>query len=112
MYHANKSALFLIAFVIFVLVFVALYIWIPNDNAKPLKKEGQTFNNVLSLKGFIRNYQLVLKDKLFMYLIIGSSILLMGELSTSSYVSIRLKRNSKLYQCFMSQLMELKCIQF
>ena len=61
MYHANKSALFLIAFVIFVLVFVALYIWIPNDNAKPLNKEGQTFNNVLSLKGFLRNYQLVLK---------------------------------------------------
>ena len=100
MYHANKSALFLIAFVIFVLVFVALYIWIPNDNAKPLNKEGQTFNNVLSLKGFIRNYQLVLKDKLFMYLIIGSSILLMGELSTSSYVSIRLKKEFETLSMF------------
>ena len=100
MYHANKSALFLIAFVIFVLVFVALYIWIPNDNAKPLKKEGQTFDNVLSLKGFLRNYQLVLKDKLFMYLIIGSSILLMGELSTSSYVSIRLKKEFETLSMF------------
>ena len=100
MYHANKSALFLIAFVIFVLVFVALYIWIPNDNAKPLNKEGQTFNNVLSLKGFLRNYQLVLKDKLFMYLIIGSSILLMGELSTSSYVSIRLKKEFETLSMF------------
>ena len=73
---------------------------IPNDNAKPLKKEGQTFNNVLSLKGFIRNYQLVLKDKLFMYLIIGSSILLMGELSTSSYVSIRLKKEFETLSMF------------
>ena len=100
MYHANKSALFLIAFVIFVLVFVALYIWIPNDNAKPLKKEGQTFDNVLSLKGFLRNYQLVLKDKLFMYLIIGSSILLMCELSTSSYVSIRLKKEFETLSMF------------
>ncbi|ATN03819.1 MDR family MFS transporter [Staphylococcus capitis] len=100
MYHANKSALFLIAFVIFVLVFVALYIWIPNDNAKPLKKEGQNFDNVLSLKGFLRNYQLVLKDKLFMYLIIGSSILLMGELSTSSYVSIRLKKEFETLSMF------------
>ena len=50
-------------------------------------------NHTRSLKGFLHQYQIVLKDKIYMYLIIGSSILIMGELSTSSYISIRLNRN-------------------
>ena len=57
-------------------------------------------NHTRSLKGFLHQYQIVLKDKIYMYLIIGSSILIMGELSTSSYISIRLKQEFETISLF------------
>ncbi|MFW3612642.1 MDR family MFS transporter [Staphylococcus caprae] len=102
MYSLNKSALFFIAFVIFTLVLFALYIWIPNDQSyvSNAKEKEMPLNHTRSLKGFLHQYQIVLKDKIYMYLIIGSSILIMGELSTSSYISIRLKQEFETISLF------------
>ena len=45
----------------------------------------------LQIMNIFRSYKLVLKDRNYMLLISGFSIIMMGEFSISSYIAIRLK---------------------
>ncbi len=45
----------------------------------------------LQIMNIVRSYKLVLKDRNYMLLISGFSIIMMGEFSISSYIAIRLK---------------------
>ncbi len=93
MYGAHKSMLFLIAFAIYIMVFIALFIWLPKD----LNQVNQSYTHHANEQQFsvgqiLKSYKPAFKDTTYLLLIIGFSILTMGELSVSSYISVRLKQ--------------------
>lgn len=87
MYHQNKALLFFIAFIIFLLVLMALWKCVPKDeSSKPIKTDMT--KNMFSI---FNSYEVVLKDIRFIMLTIGFSMIMMGELSASSYIAVQLK---------------------
>ena len=93
MYGAHKSMLFFIAFAIYIMVFIALFIWLPKD----LNQVNQSYTHhaneqQFSMGQILKSYKPAFKDTTYLLLIIGFSILTMGELSVSSYISVRLKQ--------------------
>ncbi|CYB33764.1 integral membrane protein [Staphylococcus aureus] len=94
MYGYSMLLLFLIAACIFLIVLFILYIWLPQDR-NPVKqsddKRHASRYQKLQIMNIFRSYKLVLKDRNYMLLISGFSIIMMGEFSISSYIAIRLK---------------------
>ncbi|MBE5675884.1 MFS transporter [Staphylococcus sp. SS87] len=94
MYGYNMLLLFLIAACIFLIVLIILYIWLPQDRDQVRRsvdnRHVSSYQNLQIMKIF-RSYKLVLKDRNYMLLISGFSIIMMGEFSISSYIAIRLK---------------------
>ncbi len=94
MYGYNMLLLFLIAACIFLIVLIILYIWLPKDRDQVRRSDDNrhvsSYQNLQIMKIF-RSYKLVLKDRNYMLLISGFSIIMMGEFSISSYIAIRLK---------------------
>ena len=71
-----------------------LYIWLPEDQNQSVRAvaNAQTpFYQQFHILKVLRSYKSVLKDRNYMLMISGFSILMMGEFSTSSYIAIRLK---------------------
>ena len=58
------------------------------------------------------SYKTVSKDTRYVFLTIGFSIIMMGELSSSSYVAVRLKKPLMMYIYIVYISMVLKCILF
>lgn len=93
MYGAHKSMLFFIAFVIYIMVFIALIVWLPKDlNIVTQSHTHHANEKQFSMGQILKSYKPAFKDTTYLLLIIGFSILTMGELSASSYISVRLKR--------------------
>lgn len=93
MYGAHKSMLFFIAFVIYIMVFIALIVWLPKDlNIVTQSHTHHTNEKQFSMGQILKSYKPAFKDTTYLLLIIGFSILTMGELSASSYISVRLKQ--------------------
>ncbi|MEB2859820.1 MFS transporter [Staphylococcus sp. GCP4] len=90
MYGAHKSMLFLIAFAIYIMVFIALFIWLPKDLNQSYTHHAN--EQQFSMGQILKSYKPAFKDTTYLLLIIGFSILTMGELSVSSYISVRLKQ--------------------
>ncbi|HAR7477923.1 TPA: MFS transporter [Staphylococcus aureus] len=94
MYGYSMLLLFLIAACIFLIVLFILYIWLPQDRNQVKqsddKKHASRYRK-LQIMNIFRSYKLVLKDRNYMLLISGFSIIMMGEFSISSYIAIRLK---------------------
>ncbi|MCS5348532.1 MFS transporter [Staphylococcus aureus] len=94
MYGYSMLLLFLIAACIFLIVLIILYIWLPQDRDQVRQNDDNrhvsSYQNLQIMKIF-RSYKLVLKDRNYMLLISGFSIIMMGEFSISSYIAIRLK---------------------
>lgn len=94
MYGYSMLLLFLIAACIFLIVLFILYIWLPQDRNQVKqsddKKHASCYQK-LQIMNIFRSYKLVLKDRNYMLLISGFSIIMMGEFSISSYIAIRLK---------------------
>jgi MFS transporter, DHA1 family, multidrug resistance protein B len=88
LYSSNKFVLLLSSSVIFFLVFLSLWKWIKPDNLSLYKTKS-----IHSFKNIIKSYDSVLRDKRYLVLTLSFSFLLMAELSTSSYVSVRLKES-------------------
>ncbi|ARJ51762.1 MDR family MFS transporter [Staphylococcus lutrae] len=87
LYSNNKSLLFFIAFFVFILVFLALLKWIPKDEVQHINIKKSPKN----LSSIFKSYEVVFKDLRFIVMILGFSLIMMGELSASSYISVRLK---------------------
>ncbi len=93
-YGHSMLILFLVAACIFLIVLVILYIWLPEDQNQSVRTvaNAQTpFYQQFHILKVLRSYKSVLKDRNYMLMISGFSILMMGEFSTSSYIAIRLK---------------------
>jgi len=86
LYTSNKSLLLLSAAMIFFLIFLSLWKWIKPDN----QLSTNTKRNH-SFKAIFQSYGSVLSDKRYLILTLSFSLTMMAELSTSSYVSVRLK---------------------
>ncbi|HGZ7528668.1 TPA: MDR family MFS transporter [Staphylococcus aureus] len=94
MYGYSMLLLFLIAACIFLIVLFILYIWLPQDRnqvKQSVDKKHASRYQKLQIMNIFRSYKLVLKDRNYMLLISGFSIIMMGEFSISSYIAIRLK---------------------
>ncbi|SBB05466.1 integral membrane protein [Staphylococcus aureus] len=94
MYGYSMLLLFLIAACIFLIVLFILYIWLPQDRNQVKKSDDKRHASryqKLQIMNIFRSYKLVLKDRNYMLLISGFSIIMMGEFSISSYIAIRLK---------------------
>lgn len=94
MYGYSMLLLFLIAACIFLIVLFILYIWLPQDRNQVKQSDDQKHASryqKLQIMNIFRSYKLVLKDRNYMLLISGFSIIMMGEFSISSYIAIRLK---------------------
>ncbi|HCV6400122.1 TPA: MFS transporter [Staphylococcus aureus] len=94
MYGYSMLLLFLIAACIFLIVLFILYIWLPQDRNQVKQiddKRHASRYQKLQIMNIFRSYKLVLKDRNYMLLISGFSIIMMGEFSISSYIAIRLK---------------------
>lgn len=104
MYGYSMLLLFLIAACIFLIVLFILYIWLPQDRNQVKqsddKKHASRYQK-LQIMNIFRSYKLVLKDRNYMLLISGFSIIMMGEFSISSYIAIRLKDQFGLLVVFM-----------
>ncbi|NHM84598.1 MFS transporter [Staphylococcus aureus] len=93
-YGHSMLILFLVAACIFLIVLVILYIWLPEDQNQSVRTvaNAQTpFYQQFHILKVLPSYKSVLKDRNYMLMISGFSILMMGEFSTSSYIAIRLK---------------------
>ncbi|HFN9468860.1 TPA: MDR family MFS transporter [Staphylococcus aureus] len=93
-YGHSMLILFLVAACIFLIVLVILYIWLPEDQNQSVRTvaNAQTpFYQQFHILKVSPSYKSVLKDRNYMLMISGFSILMMGEFSTSSYIAIRLK---------------------
>ncbi|MEJ7542249.1 MDR family MFS transporter [Staphylococcus intermedius] len=88
LYHNYKATLLFLAFFIFFAVFGALWKWLPKDDRR-FSKNITTIHPIR----IIKSYESVLKDRRFILMTLGFSILMMGELSASSYIAIRLKES-------------------
>lgn len=93
-YSSNKFSLFITAFIIYLLIFGALLKWIPKDTN--IKGNAPKFKYT----DIISSYKTVFKDQRYMFLTIGFGIIMMGELSASSYIAIRLKESFDSFQFF------------
>ncbi|MDE5042302.1 MDR family MFS transporter [Staphylococcus aureus] len=94
MYGYSMLLLFLIAACIFLIVLFILYIWLPQDRNQVKQSDDKRHASryqQLQIMNIFRSYKLVLKDRNYMLLISGFSIIMMGEFSISSYIAIRLK---------------------
>ncbi|HCW7695891.1 TPA: MFS transporter [Staphylococcus aureus] len=94
MYGYSMLLLFLIAACIFLIVLFILYIWLPQDRNQVKRSDDKRHASryqKLQIMNIFRSYKLVLKDRNYMLLISGFSIIMMGEFSISSYIAIRLK---------------------
>ncbi|EVE35545.1 MDR family MFS transporter [Staphylococcus aureus] len=94
MYGYSMLLLFLIAACIFLIVLFILYIWLPQDRNQVKQSDDKrraSRYQKLQIMNIFRSYKLVLKDRNYMLLISGFSIIMMGEFSISSYIAIRLK---------------------
>ncbi|HDR2074500.1 TPA: MFS transporter [Staphylococcus aureus] len=94
MYGYSMLLLFLIAACIFLIVLFILYIWLPQDRNQVKQSDDERHASryqKLQIMNIFRSYKLVLKDRNYMLLISGFSIIMMGEFSISSYIAIRLK---------------------
>ncbi|HDF0883748.1 TPA: MFS transporter [Staphylococcus aureus] len=94
MYGYSMLLLFLIAACIFLIVLFILYIWLPQDRNQVKRSDDKRHASryqKLQIMNIVRSYKLVLKDRNYMLLISGFSIIMMGEFSISSYIAIRLK---------------------
>lgn len=93
-YGYHRGLLFLIAAIVFLAVFLALFRWLPNEQQtyRNDKEVQPNQSSAFQLKDIFATYHVVLKDRLYMLLIIGCSIFIMAEFSTSSYIAIRLKQ--------------------
>ncbi|HFV7444156.1 TPA: MDR family MFS transporter [Staphylococcus aureus] len=94
MYGYSMLLLFLIAACIFLIVLFILYIWLPQDRNQVKQNDDKRHASryqKLQIINIFRSYKLVLKDRNYMLLISGFSIIMMGEFSISSYIAIRLK---------------------
>lgn len=94
MYGYSMLLLFLIAACIFLIVLFILYIWLPQDRNQVKQNDDKRHASryqKLQIMNIFRSYKLVLKDRNYMLLISGFSIIMMGEFSISSYIAIRLK---------------------
>ncbi|HDF6198551.1 TPA: MFS transporter [Staphylococcus aureus] len=94
MYGYSMLLLFLIAACIFLIVLFILYIWLPQDRNQVKQSDDKrhaSHYQKLQIMNIFRSYKLVLKDRNYMLLISGFSIIMMGEFSISSYIAIRLK---------------------
>lgn len=94
MYGYSMLLLFLIAACIFLIVLFILYIWLPQDRNQVKQSDDKKHSSryqKLQIMNIFRSYKLVLKDRNYMLLISGFSIIMMGEFSISSYIAIRLK---------------------
>ncbi|BDV04158.1 MDR family MFS transporter [Staphylococcus aureus] len=94
MYGYSMLLLFLIAACIFLIVLFILYIWLPQDRNQVRQSDDNRHASryqKLQIMNIFRSYKLVLKDRNYMLLISGFSIIMMGEFSISSYIAIRLK---------------------
>lgn len=94
MYGYSMLLLFLIAACIFLIVLFILYIWLPQDRNQVKQSDDKRYASryqKLQIMNIFRSYKLVLKDRNYMLLISGFSIIMMGEFSISSYIAIRLK---------------------
>lgn len=94
MYGYSMLLLFLIAACIFLIVLFILYIWLPQDRNQVKQSDDKRHASryqKLQIMNIFRSYKLVLKDRNYMLLISGFSIIMMGEFSISSYIAIRLK---------------------
>lgn len=94
MYGYSMLLLFLIAACIFLFVLIILYIWLPQDQNQVRQSDDNRYASSyrkLQIMNIFRSYKLVLKDRNYMLLISGFSIIMMGEFSISSYIAIRLK---------------------
>ena len=67
-----------------------LYIWLPEDQNQSVRAvaNAQRFYQQFHILKVLRSYKSVLKDRNYMLMISGFSILMMGEFSTSSYITI------------------------
>ena len=65
--------------------FFALLKWLPKETNNTISK------NKFNIKDIFMSYKTVSKDTRYVFLTIGFSIIMMGELSSSSYVAVRLK---------------------
>lgn len=93
-YSSNKFSLFITAFIIYLLIFGALLKWIPKDTNIKGNAPKFKYTDILS------SYKTVFKDQRYMFLTIGFGIIMMGELSASSYIAIRLKESFDSFQFF------------
>lgn len=88
LYSINSSKVLFMASLVFFLVYLALWKWMKKDTkAIEIKKENINFLDIF------HSYKDVLKDKRYVILSISFGIIMMAELSTSSYVAVRLKEN-------------------
>lgn len=88
LYSVNKSVVLFMASLVFLLVYLALWKWIKKDfRTSEMRKKHINFSHIY------HSYKDVLKDKSYVMLNVSFSIIMMAELSTASYVAIRLKEN-------------------
>ncbi|MEF2985494.1 hypothetical protein, partial [Pseudomonas aeruginosa] len=81
-YGHSMLILFLVAACIFLIVLVILYIWLPEDQNQSVRTvaNAQTpFYQQFHILKVLRSYKSVLKDRNYMLMISGFSILMMGE---------------------------------
>ncbi|MFJ5965910.1 MFS transporter [Bacillus sp. NPDC093026] len=87
-YHTNKSALIFLSSLIFFFVLLSLWKWFPN-----LISVNKTNKEIYKFSSIIKSYKQVFKDKRYVLLIVAFSLLVTAELSTSSYVALRLQED-------------------
>lgn len=83
-YDFNPFIMFFLASIIFILIGLSYKLWLPFASKTNIKTEKNNF--------FI-NYSNVLKNKLFLKITLGFSLLLIAELSISTLTAINLKNN-------------------
>ncbi|MFC4557312.1 MFS transporter [Virgibacillus kekensis] len=85
-YYTNKSALIFLSSLIFFFVLLSLWKWLPNSIIV-----NKTNKEIYNFSSIIKSYKQVFKDKRYALLIVAFSLLVTAELSTSSYVALRLQ---------------------
>ena len=106
LYSHNQTFLFIIAFLVYLLIFYALFKWLPKDSRNNVSK------NVFKIKDIFISYRTVSKDKKYMLLILGFSIIMMGELSSSSYIAVRLNETFNDFNLFNMYIDGVKMYSF
>ncbi|MEI3607553.1 MFS transporter [Pseudogracilibacillus sp. SE30717A] len=89
-YGYKPHLLFTIGFIVYILVALAFIKWFTEII---VQRRTKKHNNIL--RDGISSYTDVLKDRRYMVLTIGFSLIIIGELSIYSYIAINLKQNFK-----------------